>query len=77
MPGSPKRGTVVRGTVSEIHNFGVFVRLEGEPADLPGSGFMRIPELSWEYFDDPADVHPWAGAAFTESLAGRSTRAVR
>jgi small subunit ribosomal protein S1 len=53
--GQPKR-TVVRGTVSGIHNFGVFVRLEGDPDDQSSSGFIRIPELTWEYFDDPADV---------------------
>lgn len=47
---------MVRGIVSEIHNFGVFVRLEGDPAGQPGSGFIRIPELTWEFFDDPADV---------------------
>jgi small subunit ribosomal protein S1 len=46
--GQPKRGTVVRGTVSEIRNFGVFVRLAGDPADQSGSGFIRIPELTWE-----------------------------
>lgn len=54
--GQPKRGTVVRGTVSEIRNFGVFVLLEGVPADQPGTGFIRIPELTWEHFDDPAEV---------------------
>lgn len=54
--GRPKRGTVVRGTVSEIHNFGVFVRLREDPADLPCTGFIRIPELAWEHFDDAADV---------------------
>ncbi|MCW3820168.1 S1 RNA-binding domain-containing protein [Micromonospora sp. DR5-3] len=54
--GQPKRGTVVRGIISEIHNFGVFVRLEGDPAGSPGTGFIRIPELTWEYFCDPADV---------------------
>lgn len=46
----------MRGTVSEIRNFGVFVRLEGDPADQPGTGFIRIPELTWEHFDDAADV---------------------
>jgi ribosomal protein S1 len=54
--GWPERGTVVHGTVSGIHNFGVFVRLEGDPADDPGTGFIRIPELAWEHFDDPAAV---------------------
>jgi ribosomal protein S1 len=54
--GQPKRGTVVRGTVSEIRNFGVFVRLERDPADQSGTGFIRIPELTWEHFGDAADV---------------------
>ncbi|PYC73009.1 hypothetical protein C7C45_07910 [Micromonospora arborensis] len=52
----PKRRTVVRGVISEIHNFGVFVRLEGDPASSPGTGFIRIPELTWDYFSDPAEV---------------------
>lgn len=52
----PKRGTVVRGVISEIHNFGVFVRLEGEPTSSRGTGFIRIPELTWDYFSDPEDV---------------------
>jgi ribosomal protein S1 len=47
---------VVRETRLEIHNFGVLVPLEGKPGDLPGIGFVRIPELTWEHFDDPGDV---------------------
>ncbi|MEU4477082.1 S1 RNA-binding domain-containing protein [Micromonospora sp. NPDC023966] len=54
--GQPKRGAVLGGIISEIHNFGVFVRLEGDRAGSPGTGFIRIPELTWEYFCDPADV---------------------
>ncbi|MGA4731975.1 S1 RNA-binding domain-containing protein [Micromonospora taraxaci] len=54
--GEPKRGRVVRGVISEIHNFGVFVRLEGESTSSRGTGFIRIPELTWDYFSDPADV---------------------
>ncbi|WP_305790308.1 S1 RNA-binding domain-containing protein [Symbioplanes lichenis] len=53
---SPEPGTVIRGIVSEVHNFGVFVRLDGDPADRTGRGFIRIPELAWEDFDDAADV---------------------
>ncbi|MGI5521702.1 S1 RNA-binding domain-containing protein [Micromonospora sp. CA-259024] len=52
----PERGAVVRGIISEIHNFGVFVRLDGDPASSPGTGFIRIPELTWDYFWDPAEV---------------------
>jgi hypothetical protein len=39
-----------------MRNFGVFVRLEGDPADQSGTGSIRIPELIWEHFDDAADV---------------------
>jgi ribosomal protein S1 len=52
----PTPGMVVRGTVSDIHNFGVFVRLDGDPDGGSGTGFIRIPELAWEHFDDAADV---------------------
>ncbi|MFH7335182.1 S1 RNA-binding domain-containing protein [Streptomyces sp. KHY 26] len=52
------RGDVVTGTVSSVHRFGVFVRLDGEPAHpvYEGTGFVNVPELSWSRFDDPADV---------------------
>ncbi|MGW3265124.1 S1 RNA-binding domain-containing protein [Streptomyces sp. NPDC001056] len=52
------RGDVVAGTVSSVHPFGVFVRLDGEPAHpvYEGTGFVNVPELSWSRFDDPADV---------------------
>ena len=65
---SAEAGTVVRGTVSEIHNFGAFVRLGGNPADLPGIGFIRIPGLTWERFDDPAR-RGVAGQQIDEPLA--------
>ena len=51
-----KPGIVVRGIVSDVRNFGVFVRLEGDSDDGPGTGFIRIPEPTWEFFDDPAGV---------------------
>jgi ribosomal protein S1 len=40
------RGRVVEGTVASIHDFGVFVRLDGEPGPGP-SGRVRVPEMSW------------------------------
>jgi small subunit ribosomal protein S1 len=43
--GQPKRGTVVRGTVPGIHNFGVFVRdvLSGPVVKLaPFGAFVRV-----------------------------------
>jgi RimJ/RimL family protein N-acetyltransferase/predicted RNA-binding protein with RPS1 domain len=56
MSNPPELGTTVHGTVAEVHRFGVFVHLDGESADLPGTGFIRIPELAWEHFEDPTEV---------------------
>lgn len=47
---------MVRGVISTVHNFGVLVRLEGDPAGSQGRGFIRIPQLTWEYFSSPAEV---------------------
>ncbi|WP_223279945.1 S1 RNA-binding domain-containing protein [Streptomyces sp. SDr-06] len=41
-----ERGQVVTGTVSEVHNFGVFVHVDGEPDGLC-TGFIRVPDLTW------------------------------
>lgn len=53
-------GDIVSGTVTGIHNFGVFVALDGEPVPLvtgySGTGFIRIPELSWTRISAPTDV---------------------
>lgn len=51
-------GDVVMGTVAAVHNFGVFVRLDGEPPHpaYPGTGFIRGPDLSWSHVEHPADV---------------------
>jgi small subunit ribosomal protein S1 len=51
-------GDVVTGTVASAHPFGVFVRIDGEPAHpaYDGTGFIRVPELSWSRFDHPSDV---------------------
>lgn len=55
-----RRGEVVTGTVTEVHNFGVFVRLDGEPATTrtgyPGTGFVHVPEVSWLHIDHVSDV---------------------
>ncbi|MFH8371172.1 S1 RNA-binding domain-containing protein [Streptomyces sp. NPDC018031] len=48
-------GATHRGQVRSVHNFGVFVNLEGEPAGLC-TGFIRGPELSWLRIDHPADA---------------------
>lgn len=53
-----RRGDVVTGTVAAVHNFGVFVRLDGEPAHpaYPGTGFIRVPDLTWSRIDHPGDA---------------------
>ncbi|MGW2340401.1 S1 RNA-binding domain-containing protein [Streptomyces sp. NPDC001661] len=50
-----ERGQVVEGTVAAVHAFGVFVHVDGEP-DGPCTGFVRVPDLSWEPFDHPREV---------------------
>ncbi|MEV7646036.1 S1 RNA-binding domain-containing protein [Streptomyces rubiginosohelvolus] len=49
-----RRGATHQVRVASVHNFGVFVNLDGEPDQC--TGFIRIPELSWRSFDHPADV---------------------
>ncbi|WP_208884333.1 S1 RNA-binding domain-containing protein [Streptomyces sp. PBH53] len=51
-------GDVVTGTVAAVHHFGVFVRLDGAPPHPvhPGTGFVRVPDLTWARVDHPADV---------------------
>lgn len=55
-----RRGEILTGTVAGVHNFGVFVNLDGEPADnctgYDGTGFIRVPELSWTHIDHASDV---------------------
>ncbi|MGW4689143.1 S1 RNA-binding domain-containing protein [Streptomyces sp. NPDC004244] len=48
-------GQVVSGTVSGVHDFGVFVHLDGEPEGVC-TGFIRVPDLSWSWIDHPSDV---------------------
>lgn len=45
-----EQGQVVRGVVSSIQNFGVFVDLDGT------EGFITVPELSRHRFESPGDV---------------------
>ncbi|MYW64987.1 S1 RNA-binding domain-containing protein [Streptomyces sp. SID8379] len=56
--GQVRPGRRVSGTITSIHPFGVFVRLDGEPPHPvhPAVGFIRIPYLSWTHFDRPEDV---------------------
>ncbi|MFC5753255.1 S1 RNA-binding domain-containing protein [Actinomadura rugatobispora] len=55
---SLRPGEVLSGTVAAIERFGVFVDLDDGPDHpvFPGVGFVTIPELAWEHFDDPADI---------------------
>ncbi|MCY0931870.1 S1 RNA-binding domain-containing protein [Streptomyces sp. H27-H1] len=50
-----QRGARHQGQVQSVHNFGVFVNLDGEPNDQC-TGFIRGPELSWLRIDHPADA---------------------
>ncbi|MFD3545234.1 S1 RNA-binding domain-containing protein [Streptomyces sp. NPDC058655] len=50
-----RRGATHEGQVQSVHNFGVFVNLDGEP-DNQCTGFIRGPELSWRRIDHPADA---------------------
>lgn len=43
---SMERGQVATGTVAEVHHFGVFVHVDGEPDGLC-TGFIRVPDLAW------------------------------
>jgi ribosomal protein S1 len=51
-------GEVLSGSVAAIETFGVFVALEDGPEHplFPGVGFITIPEVSWQPFDDASDV---------------------
>ncbi|MFD8630482.1 S1 RNA-binding domain-containing protein [Streptomyces hygroscopicus] len=50
-----ERGQVVTGTVSAVHNFGVFVHLDGEPDGLC-TGFIRVPDLTWGWINHPSEA---------------------
>ncbi|MBF9072270.1 S1 RNA-binding domain-containing protein [Streptacidiphilus sp. NEAU-YB345] len=50
-----ERGQVVAGTVSEVHNFGVFVHIDGEPDGLC-TGFIRVPDLTWRWINHPSEA---------------------
>lgn len=66
-----RRGATHQGQVASVHNFGVFVNLDGEPD--PCTGFIRLPELSWRSFDYPADVVT-AGQRVAGEIIGIDTR---
>ncbi|MDX3488379.1 S1 RNA-binding domain-containing protein [Streptomyces sp. ID05-18] len=66
-----RRGATHQGQVQSVHNFGVFVNLDGEPDQC--TGFIRLPELSWRSFDHPADVVA-AGQRVAGEIIGIDTR---
>ncbi|MFS8100122.1 S1 RNA-binding domain-containing protein [Lentzea alba] len=51
-----RKGSVVCGTVGAIHNFGVFVHLDGEPDPEDPIGFVRVPEITWRHFRELDEV---------------------
>ncbi len=57
--------------MQSVHNFGVFVNLDGEPD--PCTGFIRIPELSWRWIDHPTDAVT-AGQRVVGEIIGIHTR---
>ncbi|MFI6576285.1 S1 RNA-binding domain-containing protein [Nocardiopsis sp. NPDC050513] len=71
---SLRPGEVLSGVVAGVQRFGVFVALDDGPPHpvLPGVGFVRIPELSWETFTDPTEIaevgQPVSGAFLQASL---------
>jgi small subunit ribosomal protein S1 len=65
-------GQIVSGTVSEVHNFGVFVHLDGEPDGLC-TGFIRVPELTWSRINHPSEVVE-AGQRVTAEVLIAETR---
>lgn len=46
-------GSLVKGKVSGVADFGIFVKFEHDGQDL--EGLIHISELAWQRIDDPAD----------------------
>ncbi|QES52826.1 hypothetical protein DEJ50_32680 [Streptomyces venezuelae] len=67
-----ERGQVVAGTVSEVHNFGVFVHVDGEPEGLC-TGFIRVPDLTWDWISHPSEAVE-AGQRITAEVIIAETR---
>ncbi|MFI6649896.1 S1 RNA-binding domain-containing protein [Streptomyces sp. NPDC050529] len=65
-------GQIVSGTVSSVHDFGVFVHLDGEPVGLC-TGFVRGPELTWLHIDHPSEAAE-AGQRVTGEVLMSETR---
>ncbi|MFI6376085.1 S1 RNA-binding domain-containing protein [Streptomyces sp. NPDC050546] len=67
-----ERGQVVAGTVSAVHNFGVFVHVDGEPDGLC-TGFIRVPDLTWGWINHPSEAVE-AGQRITAEVIIAETR---
>ncbi|MBC2866417.1 S1 RNA-binding domain-containing protein [Streptomyces mexicanus] len=67
-----ERGQVVTGTVSAVHNFGVFVHVDGEPEGLC-TGFIRVPDLTWGWISHPSEAVE-AGQRITAEVILAETR---
>ncbi|MGW7411824.1 S1 RNA-binding domain-containing protein [Streptomyces sp. NPDC054863] len=67
-----EQGQVVAGTVSEVHNFGVFVHVDGEPEGLC-TGFIRVPDLTWGWISHPSEAVE-AGQRITAEVMIAETR---
>lgn len=70
-----ERAQVVAGTVSEVHNFGVFVHVDGEPAGLC-TGFIQVPDLTWGWINHPSEAVE-AGQRITAEVIIAETRSGR
>lgn len=67
-----EQGQVVEGTVSEVHDFGVFVHIDGEP-DGFRTGFIRVPDLTWGWINHPSEAVE-AGRRITAEVIIAETR---
>ncbi|MER5499661.1 S1 RNA-binding domain-containing protein [Streptomyces sp. NPDC002561] len=67
-----ERGQVVAGTVSAVHDFGVFVHIDGEPDGLC-TGFIRVPDLTWGWIGHPSEAVE-AGRRITAEVIIAETR---
>ncbi|MFE3599664.1 S1 RNA-binding domain-containing protein [Streptomyces sp. NPDC059142] len=67
-----ERGQVVAGTVAAVHNFGVFVHVDGEPDGLC-TGFIRVPDLTWGWINHPSEAVE-AGRRITAEVIIAETR---
>ncbi|MEU7372450.1 S1 RNA-binding domain-containing protein [Streptomyces albidoflavus] len=65
-------GRVVTGTVAGVHDFGVFVHLDGEPEGLC-TGFIRVPDLTWDWIEHPSEV-VGTGRRITAEVINAETR---